>query len=315
MNYKKMVVYFFLTVGFISIITADEMKVTEHRGAYFGQKLPYANAEPFASGVISADGFLKHGPIVIANEGNEIYWAVARPRTIYWTHIVNGVWTKPEPAPFAQGLEAFNPAISPDGKRLFFTTQEILNRDDPKKMQFMIWLWYVDREKNGWSKPIAVDKIINAGDINYQVSVAANGTLYFAAERVGGKGGDDIYYSQLKNGNYTTPVRLDETVNTALGESSVYIAPDESYLLFRRIKRVERKMEITFFVSFHTKDGSWTKAADIGEKLGVVGNGFWIGGTPDGKFISFVMADMTKAQNIYWIDASFIKKIQKEELS
>jgi hypothetical protein len=40
--------------------------------------------------------------------------------------------------------------------------------------------------------------------------VAANGTLYFAGEREGGKGGNDLFRALLVNGKYEQVERLDE---------------------------------------------------------------------------------------------------------
>ncbi|MEI6882858.1 MAG: hypothetical protein WCO02_00115 [Bacteroidota bacterium] len=104
-------------------------------------------------------------------------------------------------------------------------------------------MWYVERENNGWSQPIAVDSTINDGAVDYQVSLTSNGTIYFAKAKEGSTDDQDIYYSKLVNGKYSKPVNLGDSINTELNECRVFVSPDESYILFSRYKRIQRILE------------------------------------------------------------------------
>jgi hypothetical protein len=277
-------------------------------GPYLGQKPPGMTPEIFAPGIVSSNGILKHSPLAVSPDGGEVFWSIANPLTIYTMRLENGRWTIPELAPFAKGIECSSPVFSPDHSRLFFTSQIV------KDGVFWIWLWAVEKEKAGWSKPKQVDAAFNNGQIGYQVSVAGNGTIYFDAEREGNRGDNDIYSARLINGKYAQPVNIGAAVNSEWKDSGVYVAADESYLLFRRVKRNGQNRVADFFASFRKKDGTWTAAVNIGDRLGVDGTAFWIGGTEDGKYIFFVKKAPEHFADIYWVSAKIIEELRPKEL-
>ncbi len=54
-------------------------------------------------------------------------------------------------------------------------------------------------------------------------------TLYFASNREGGEGGDDIWYSVLFNGEWSEPENMGGLINTLGDEQFPYISPDEKF--------------------------------------------------------------------------------------
>jgi Tol biopolymer transport system component len=59
--------------------------------------------------------------------------------------------------------------------------------------------------------------------------------MYFASDRVTAHNHSrnfDIYYSEWDLNNFKTPVKLESSVNTSSYEADVFVAPDESYLIF-----------------------------------------------------------------------------------
>lgn len=67
-----------------------------------------------------------------------------------------------------------------------------------------------------------------------QPSISCDGKhIYFASNREGGQGGTDIWTSTIdKNGNWSVPVNMGPTINTAADEEAPYIAPDGITLYF-----------------------------------------------------------------------------------
>jgi hypothetical protein len=300
---------FILIIGLLLLgaktMNAREDDFPKLTDPYLGQKPPGITPEIFAPGIVSSDGRLKHGPVAISPDGEEAFWSIADPLTIFTMRLENGRWTRPETASFAVGRECSSPVFSPDGRRLFFTSQTV--EDDT----YRAWLWRMVKQKDGWSEPVKVDAAFNTGGIGYQVSLTKNGTLYFDSEIKGGRGMSDIYFSVPTDGGYGKPANVGEAINTELRESSVYVAPDESYMLFRRVQRVPGKDPIVhFFASFRNENGQWSRAVDIGEKLGVNANGFWIGGSPDGKYFFFVKRSSADKANVYWVDAKIIEGLR-----
>jgi hypothetical protein len=272
----------------------------ELKGAYLGQKLPGKTSEIFAPGIVSSVGRAAHSPIIVSPDGTEIYWVYTMPFEIYYSKIINGIWTKPETVSFAKGLEATCLVMTPDGKKIFFTSQKIENK------KFIISLWYVDRKENGWSEPKPADPQINLGDIGYIVSVTNNGTIYFVTGALSGKGGDDIYYSELVNGKYSAPKNIGDAINSPLNEDRVFVAPDESYIIFNRWQRTQSGPQMNYFISFRNKDGSWSKPVDFASQMGEKDTSGWINITPDGKYITYTSVDMPRRQYFYWREAAGI---------
>ncbi len=100
-------------------------------------------------------------------------------------------WSKPEALPFnTKEYEEAHPAISPDGKYLFFTSD--------RKGGFGGMDLYVSEFLGGkWSAPMNLgDKINTAGNEVFPY-VHDDGTLYFASNGWGGLGGLDIFSTQL----------------------------------------------------------------------------------------------------------------------
>jgi len=57
-------------------------------------------------------------------------------------------------------------------------------------------------------------------------------TLYFVAQRPDSAGGLDIYRSKRYSGQYDEPRNLGRVINSPQAENDVYIAPDESFIIF-----------------------------------------------------------------------------------
>jgi hypothetical protein len=227
---------------------------------------------------------------------------------MYYMKIENGTWTKPQIAPFTKGLECSSPVFTPDGKKLFFTSQKIENHDDEKNRKFIISLWYVERLNGGWSEPVYFDSTINDGTIDYQVSFTHDGTIYFSRKKEGPAENRDIYCARLINGKYAAPANIGDSINTELNESRVYVAPDESYLLFTRSERVQRitGTYMDFHISYRKMDGSWTKAEEFGDLLGEKTTSSWITVSPDGKYLFFTSLYPGRSANIYWTTSTVI---------
>lgn len=137
-------------------------------------------------------------------------------------------WGEPRVASFSGRYEDFGLGFSPDG-RLFFTS----NRpDDPGSTASPGHsIWVVDATTDGWGTPRRLGAPINVSDFDGCPSVAADGTLYFASSRPGGKGGLDLYRARVSGDSYAEPEALD-SLNTSANENQPAIAADQSLLVF-----------------------------------------------------------------------------------
>jgi hypothetical protein len=261
-------------------------------GPYMGQVPPGNEPRSFAPGIVSPD----HSTITLSQDGNEMYWGDGY--SIMFSKIHDGRWTKPELVSFSRKNDLMFyddvPFVTPDNKKLFFTSRRPL--DSLSKNSTKENIWFVERTATGWSHPKPVSAEVNALGLHWQVSVSNSGTLYFAGADQGGFGNGDIYCSKLVDGVYTKPQNLGPAINSKEGESMPYIAPDESYIIFYKVV-LQRP---SLYISFRAKDGRWLQAAKIERfPVGICGIV-----SPDGKY--FFMDDR-------WVSAKFIDESRPKE--
>jgi len=267
------------------------------RGPYLGQISPKDRPLIFAPDIVSSsEGDANHGGITISNDGNEIYWNIKN--NIWFTKLESGKWTAPDIINFSKkniGFTDDNPSLSPDNKKMFFTSTRPGSVSERKEN-----IWFVEKTSSGWSDPKPVSDEVNAITLHWDISVSSSGTLFFGGTAQDGFGGSDIYYSKLVNGVYTKPVNLGETINSKNTDHCPYIAPDESYLLFARMSNNGEE----FYISFKGKEGKWLKPVLLPEPFG----GICPGISPDSKYIFFLNGD-----RVIWAKANFIQDLKPKE--
>ncbi|MDD3890956.1 MAG: OmpA family protein [Bacteroidales bacterium] len=94
---------------------------------------------------------------------------------------------------------------------------------------------YTSEKKNGkWEKAQKMGKQINTRSWETFASISPDGkTLFFSSNRKGGKGGLDIYYSELKpDGSWGSAINIGESINTPFNEEAPYMTPDGKTLFF-----------------------------------------------------------------------------------
>jgi hypothetical protein len=177
------------------------------------------------SGVVSTDSLAEFGS-TFSKDLTEYFFAIERKNGKAETHyrkLVKNKWTDPVPL-LVHGTYSYNdPMLSPDQKRLFFISDMPLSGSGPKK-DFDIW--YIERTKNGWSKPKNAGPQINSGENEYYVSFTSSGTMYFSSAR--NSGNHDIYLAKADGKNFREAEKLPDAINTEHYEGDVFIAPDES---------------------------------------------------------------------------------------
>lgn len=161
------------------------------------------------------------GPASFSKSGDTIYFSrnlkvdgdltENSPRNklgIFTAVLENGNWVKILDARFNN--EYFNittPYISPDGKRLFFAS------DNPSGMGGTD-LYYCDWKVDYWDDPVNMGSEINtAGNESYPF-VNREGGLFFSSDGHPGLGGKDIFYTKQKDKKWLPPVHLDAPINS-----------------------------------------------------------------------------------------------------
>ena len=127
---------------------------------------------------------------------------------------------------------------------------------------------------------------VNSSESEWFPTVSKDGTLYFGSDRAGGKGRTDIWRSKLVNGKYGQPENLGDAINSPASEVEPLIAADESFMIFAAAGRAGGQGAFDLYVS-HNRDGVWTKAENLGEKINSSAWDFSPKISPDGKYFFF----------------------------
>ena len=287
---------------------AGLVRIPQPKGKYFGLKKPGKTPQIFAPNFISNEEY-EFGSVFNA-KGDEFYYGVDvnGKSEIRFTERKGSRWSNPIVLTTHDTYGFNDPFLSPDEQRLYFITKMPLDKQGPNRPDHDIW--YAERTEDGWSEPINAGPQINSDGFEYYISFTKDGTMYFASSKNAPeerKGFDtDIYYSKFKNGEFQEAVRLSEAVNTPAYEADVYVAPDESYLIFCSTRQGGFGRG-DLYISFKNSDGTWTQAINMGDKINTQGHELCPFVTLDGKYFLY-----TSREDIYWVKASVIADLRNQ---
>lgn len=216
------------------------------------------------------------------SSGKNVFIAIAR-RT-------NGVWSKPEIAPFSGMWKDHDPALSPDGAFLVFASNRPTALGNPPQNNWGT-LWKVERMPDGkWGTPNLLPPTVNFSNRTYAPSISADGSLYFIAPNPAGI--MHIFRAQYRNGTYEKAV--EQVVgNPRAHEKDPGIAPDESFVVFDSDDPSKKDDPDRLFIAFR-EGGHWGKAVDLGDEVNR-GNNPWGSHISTDGTILYYASDRTQA--------------------
>ncbi len=184
----------------------------------------------------------------------------ATEEDLYISHRINGVWSKARPLPpplNSHGNEGAQ-TISSDGTYIYFTACQ---REDGYGS---CDIYYSKKVGNNWSKPVNIGPVVNSENWETQPSLSSDGKiLYFTSNRPGGKGGMDIWKTNITKNGFTTPENLGDSINTPDDEMSPFIHFDGKTLYFAS-KGHTGMGGFDIFVSRMDSNGIWSKPKNLG---------------------------------------------------
>lgn len=301
-------------------------------GPYLDQPAPGERAELFAPGIVS-DG-LANRDLAITPDGREIYWSTNLREfgvsVILYTRREGDGWTAPEVAPFSRepGRAFLEPALSPDGKQLFFVAAAPGGEASD--------IWVMDRAGDGWGEPRKLGPPVNTPGKEYFPSLTRDGTLYFTKEG-GAPGEEAIYRARPVEAGYGEPERLPAQVNSGRSQFNAFVDPDERYLIVPVWGREDSLGSVDYYVVFRSPDDRWSEPVNLGPRINSAsGREYTPYVSPDGRYFFFMatrtpddpdyppggvsrewlQAAHSRPENglsdLYWIDASFIERLRPE---
>ena len=256
---------------------------------YLGRRSPGKVPELLAPHFISTDEH-EFGS-VFSKDGKEFFFGVEMEvgAEIRYSAMENGVWSPPKRLSDSITFTHNDPFLSSDEQRLYFIGKKENDYD----------IWYCKRMGNGWSAPINTGANINSAANEYYMSFTEDSSMYFSSNRE--TDNFDIYKSQLVDGHFQQPVKISERINTENYEADVFIAPDESYMIFCGI-REEGAGRGDLYISFKDDAGNWGEATPFDGSINTEAHELCPFVTRDGKYFLF-----TRGGDIYWVSAEIIE--------
>lgn len=250
--------------------------------------------------------YTEYNPVVSADESTMAFTAL-RPNTgktrsgdkfieeIYISYNHSGTWAEPVAVPVSSEKNVGTAGISADGQKMMIFMGGV---DDPGN------IYLITRSGENWSKPTLLTPTINSKNLETTASITPDGkTLYFASDKAGGKGGLDIYKTELQpNGTWSTPVNLGEPINTKDDEDAPFIHPDQKTLFFTSNGHNTmggRDIFVTKLIN-----SKWTKPENMGYPVNTTANDNYFTLIANGTraYFSSDRKGGYGAQDIYYLD-------------
>lgn len=135
--------------------------------------------------------------------------------------------------------------------------------------------------------------------------------LYFASNMPGGKGGSDIWYTEMKDGEWSEPVNLGDKVNTLFTENYPFI--HESGRVYFSSNRREGSGALDIYYVIKDKDGSWETPVHLPEPINSSFDDFAFVAGKDAEF-GYFTSNREKSDDIYSFISTIIRKISCDSL-
>jgi dipeptidyl aminopeptidase/acylaminoacyl peptidase len=247
-----------------------------------------AGEDPFPTLPETVNSSLPELGLVFSPDGNELYfarmdgpWGRAGNRsTLYTARQGPDGWSHAKPL-FGDGFDDGDPALSPDGRYLYFTT----DRSIPDEVESDPDIWVADRVEGGWGNLRPVPGLDSEG-MEFSPTFTQDGRIYFASTRPGGVGSGDIWMADPAGDGFSDPVLVGSPVSTASGEWNVLVAPDESFLIVEASGR-EDALSARGDLYLHYRDGAgWSDPQPL-ESVNTPGSDLMPRLSPDGRHVFY----------------------------
>lgn len=292
------------SVVFIVVLTIATHTLAQTDPQYFQQPSPGTTPAVFAPGIVSTEEQFEFGA-TFSRDRREFFYGVeingkAETRIMRFE---NGKWSLPAKILVHDKYSFNDPFLSPDEQRLYFISDRPMNGTGPKKDYD---IWYVQRQGKTWSEPVNAGSDINSTANEYYMSFTKGGKMFFSSNVNGGqrKNNYDIYSSVFRNGKFEKKVAAGAGVNTEHYEADVFVAPDESYLVFAA-NRPGGLGSGDLYVSFRKADGTWSESKSLGNDINTDTDDFCPFVSPDGKYLFFASRG-----DIYWVSTAVIDRLK-----
>ena len=221
-------------------------------------------------------------------DGKTIFFTASDSARAYidlmMSSFVDGQWTTPVHAPFAEGHKAMDPFVTRDGRQVYFSWAKPVPGAKPDTV-LDYDTWVAERVGDGWGEARHVGVPPKTPESDMYPSLTSDGTLYFDSFRPHPdlKARRNVWKSRFVNGAYlpAEPVRV---INQG-GASNPYIDPDERFIIFSS-GRPGGLGGGDLYIAYRDGD-SWSEPVSLGSRVNSAATEFCPMVSPDGRYLFF----------------------------
>lgn len=140
---------------------------------------------------------------------------------IYVSYKENDVWTTARPLPFcSDSFSVGHPAMSADGKRLFFAS-DMPGGFGEKDLYYVSY----NNLKDTWGTPVNLGERVNTNEDDMFPHMTSDGNLYFASKGWLGMGGLDLFLTHDSAGTFAQAQNLQSPINSGGDDFGISFVP------------------------------------------------------------------------------------------
>jgi len=280
----------------VSFACAQQGEFPGLTGPYLGQKLPGMAPEPFTADIFSKER--EQHDLFFGPAGLEAVWSERNPadnafRFLY-TFCIDGIWSEPIVIPFSTTYRNMELCLSPDGEKLFFSSDR--HASPGVEAQKMPDIWMSEKTADGWGEPKCLGSSVNSPEVEVQPYVGFDGRLYFIRQN-----GKIRHIMCLMPGQGSCTDSVPFAVDLYEKQFAGFcVSPNDSIMI------LHSRMDGGFgswdlYASFRDSSGSWGDPVNLGQAFNTEGAESTVSFSPDGKYLFF-----ERDRKIWWIDAKAI---------
>jgi len=263
-------------------------------------------AEVFAPGIVSLPGRIEFC-LAMSPDGQEIFFTVRKAPgqwEIHQARFRGGAWQALGIAPFSGAFSDSEPSLSPDGRRLYFSSNRP-RQAGAAAADYDIWL--VERQEDGgWSAPRPLRAPVNGPGDQWRASQSRAGNLYYSSQ--------GLWRCRFDGAVASAPVKLfDPQRPGALVGGHAFVAPDESYLLTAWMDGPGGRGGWDLYVSFRDPQGNWGPSINLGDEVNTAAGEDFPLVSPSGRdlyFFRYQKSEGGESGDIFRIDASLLDSLR-----
>jgi Tol biopolymer transport system component len=219
----------------------------------------------FLPGVVSTG---REFTVSFSSDGMELYFTrsntESRTLRVMRSVRVNGSWSAADPVALGSTeWSDLDPALSPDGQRLYFASTRPRPGRTPGQAVDMD-LWFATRTPAGWSEPQWMEAMSSDGKEG-SPAVDRAGNVCFFSDRGNQPNQNAIYCARALPNGWASPARLAGGVNDGPSNTSPWLSPDGKTLLFYSTRDGGIGKADLYFSELVS--GQWTPPASLGPRV------------------------------------------------